>query len=111
VEEADDYNDARMLLEDEWLVFVTQTGKQSMTFSPTMKECGIQVEKKKFDEECRKKPYYMKNIQQLERCQQRIYDLQESILKRQRDESDSIRLERHCRMYAKYFHPKRTRTI
>jgi hypothetical protein len=111
-EEVDDYDDARMLLEDEWLVFVTQNWKtinDILSYNERVWHTG--GEKKKFDEECQGKSCYMKNIQQMERRRQRLYDLQESILKRQRDESDSIHLERHHRMYAKYFHPKSTRTV
>ena len=65
----------------------------------------------KFDEENRGKPYYVRNVQQMEGRRQRLNDLRKSILTRQRDESDAIRSERHDRMYAKYFHPQTTRTV
>jgi hypothetical protein len=111
-EEADNYDDARMLLEDEWLVFVTQNWKtidNILSYNERVWHTG--GEKKIFDEENRGKPYYVRNVQQMEGRRQRLNDLRKSILTRQRDESDAIRSERHDRMYAKYFHPQTTRTV
>jgi hypothetical protein len=78
-----------------------------------MKECGQHTgeEKRKYDEESRGKRYYMKKIQQMEERRQHLYGLRESILTRQRDESESICSERHFHMYEKYFQPQTMCTV
>jgi hypothetical protein len=57
VEEADNYDDVRMLLEDAWLVFVTQNWKTiSKILSYNERPWHTGGEKRKFDEESRGKP-------------------------------------------------------
>jgi hypothetical protein len=77
------------LTEDTWLVFVMQNWK-TINDILSWKSESTGGEKRKFDEESRGKPYYMKCVQQMEGRRQRLYDLRESILTRQRDETDVI---------------------
>jgi hypothetical protein len=69
-------------------------------------------EKRKFDKESHGKPYYMKYIQQMEGRRQRLDDLRESILMRQRDESEALFVWKYTpHMYEKYFHSQTTCTV
>jgi hypothetical protein len=110
-EEADDYDDARKMLEDEWLEFVKRhwtTIDNVLQYNERIWHVG--GEKIKFLEKYHCETFCDKVVTQIEGRRQRLHDLRLRIMKRQSEETEAIRSERYDRMNGKFFYGQTPRT-